>query len=83
MYVCFAVMTFSKNYKSIFVKTTWLVYREEYLSEFKWNCYLTSKKFALTEMAMELGHFDMMGLTIMTLMGRLPESVQKRACLLA
>ena len=54
-YVCFCsfLMTFGKTYESIFVETTWLVYREEYLSKFKWNCYLTSKKFALTEMAME------------------------------
>ena len=46
-------MTFSKNYESIFVETTWLIYREEYLSELKWNCHLTSKKLALIEMAME------------------------------
>ena len=50
---CSFLMTFGKNNESIFVETTWLVYREEYLSKFKWNCYLTSKKFALTEMAME------------------------------
>ena len=45
-------MTF-KNYESIFVETIWLVDGEEYLSEFKWNCYLISKKFELTDMAME------------------------------
>ena len=50
-------MTFGKNYESIFVETTWPVYREKYLSEFKWNCYLTSKKFVLTDMAMELEPF--------------------------
>ena len=50
---CSFLMTFGKNIESIFVKTTWLVYREEYLSKFKLNCYLTSKKSALTEMAME------------------------------
>ena len=53
MFVLQLFMTFRKNYESIFVETTWLIYREEYLSEFKWNCYLTTKKFALTEMAME------------------------------
>ena len=55
MVICSAVffLTFGENYESIFVEMTWLIYREEKLSEFKWNCYLTSKKFALTEIAME------------------------------
>ena len=59
--VCTFVLQFFndiwQNYESIFVETTWVVYREEYLSEFKWNCYLTSKKFALTEIAIELKPF--------------------------
>ena len=50
---CSFKMTFDKNYESIFVKTTWLVYREKYLSKFKWNCYLISKKIC-AQMAMEL-----------------------------
>ena len=53
-------MTFSKNYELIFVEMTWLICRKEYLSKFKWSCYLTSKKFALTEMIID--HFDIMGL---------------------
>ena len=50
---CSFLVTFGKNIESIFVETTWLVYREEYPSKFKWNCYHTSMKFALTGMAME------------------------------
>ena len=51
---CSFLMTFGKNYESIFVETTWLIYREEYLSEFRWNGYLICKKFTLTEMTIEL-----------------------------
>ena len=50
---CSFFMTFSRNYGSIFVETTWPIYREECFSEFKWNCYLTTKNFTLTEMTME------------------------------
>ena len=62
-------MTFSKNYGSVFVETTWLIYREKHFSEFKWNSYLTTKKFALTEMAIQWSHFH-----IMALADRLPEN---------
>ena len=59
MFVLQFFMTFSKTYESIFVETTWLIYREEYFSKFNRNYNLTTKKFALTEMAMELfSHYE-------------------------
>ena len=71
-------MTFVKNYESVFVETTLLIYREEYLSEFKWNCYLTSKKLALKEMAVEpFWHYGPKQ------SGHLRTDCQRRACLLA
>ena len=50
---CSFFMTYNKAYQSIFAERTWLIYKEEYLNELKWNCYLSFEKFALTEMAME------------------------------
>ena len=49
-------------------------------SELKWNCYLTSKKFALTEMAIELEPFWHHGPNHHDTYG---SDCQRRACLLA